>query len=70
MMVTPRLNSVEKNRWGQSSFVESSQNANEFAYLLQKQETDDLKMIMISNRGTRSMAQRTLRIYRNVWITM
>jgi isocitrate dehydrogenase len=51
MMVTPRINSIEKIV-GVDLFIESDQNANSFASLLKIQETDDIKMIMISNRGT------------------
>ena len=51
MMVTPRLNSIEKIV-GVDIFFESNQNANAFASLLKEQEKDNLKMIMISNRGT------------------
>ena len=51
MMVTARTNSIEKIV-GVDIFIESNQNANSFASILQKLETDDLKLIMISNRGT------------------
>lgn len=51
MMVTPKINSIEKIV-GVDIFFESNQNANSFASLLKKQESNDLKMIMISNRGT------------------
>jgi isocitrate dehydrogenase len=51
MMVTPRPNSIEKIV-GVDIFIESNQNAISFVSHLKKQETDDLKLIMISNRGT------------------